>query len=132
VASLILDALVRPPVDGFYPHAPETCALPIAALGIEGGVRGLKCPARSEPVYGGYANGRGDIVLFAKDNAFRVNLSKQIVTQRPPLNFSAQARYDSTEPGEDFAYGNKVFRRLSHQQIADICAAGVFRIGSRF
>jgi hypothetical protein len=101
-------------------------------LGIEGGVRGLDCAARLEPVYGGYANGRGDIVVFAKDSAFRVNLRKQILTQRPPLNLGAQARYDATEPGEDFAYGNKVFRRLSHQQIADICAAGGFRIGSRF
>jgi hypothetical protein len=85
-----------------------------------------------EPVYGGYENGRGDIVLFAKDSAFRVNLSKQILTQRPPLNLSAQARYDATRPGENFAYGNKVFRRLSHQQIEDICAVGGFRVGSRF
>jgi hypothetical protein len=132
MASLFLEALVRGPGDCFYACAPETCALPIAALGIEGGVRGLRCAARLEPVYGGYANGRGDVVLFAKDNAFRVNLSKQILTQRPALNLGAQARYDATEPGEDFAYGNKVFRRLSHQQIADICAAGGFRVGSRF
>jgi hypothetical protein len=127
-----LDAPVRAPGDRFYARAPETSGLPIAALGIEGGVRGLKCAARLEPVYGGYTNGRGDIVLFAKDNAFRVNFRKQILTQRPPLNLSAQARYDATEPGENFAYGNKIFRRLSHQQIADICAAGRFRIGSRF
>jgi hypothetical protein len=132
MASLILDAPVRTPGDRFYARAAETRALPIAALGIEGGVRGLKCVARLEPVYGGYANGRGDVVLFAKDSAFRVNLRKQILTQRPPLNLGAQARYDATEPGEDFAYGNKVFRRLSHQQIADICAAGGFRVGSRF
>ena len=132
MASLILDALVRASGDCLYARAPEASALAIAAIGIEGGVRGLKCAARLEPVYGGYANGRGDIVLFSKDIAFRVNFKKQILTQRPPLNQSAQARYDATQPGEEFAYGNKVFRRLSHQQIADICAAGAFRVGSRF
>lgn len=132
MTSLILGALVRAPGDHFNARAPEIGALPIAALGIEGGVRGLKCPARLEPVYGGYANGRGDIVLFAKDSAFRVNFRKQILTQGPPLNLGAQARYDAAEPGEDFAFGNKIFRRLSHQQVADICAAGRFRVGSRF
>jgi hypothetical protein len=105
---------------------------PLGALAIEGGVRGLKCPERLEAVYGGYTNGRGDIVLFVEDIAFRVNLRNQIIKQRPPLNCGAQARYDATEPGEDFAYGNKIFRRLSPQQIADICAAGRFRVGSRF
>jgi hypothetical protein len=132
MASFILNALVRAPDDCFYAPAAATSALPIAALAIEGGVRGLQCPERLDPVYGGYANGRGDIVLFAKGGAFHVNCRKQILKQRPPLNFGAQARYDATAPGEDFAYGNKTFRRLSHQQIADICAAGRFRIGSRF
>lgn len=112
--------------------ADRSFVIPIAALSISGGVRGMQCPERVEPVYGGYANGRGEIVLFAKEVAFRVNFTKQIVKQRPPLNFGAQARYDATEPGEDFAYGKKVFRRLSHQQIADICGAGDFRLGSRF
>lgn len=106
--------------------------LPIAALAISGGVRGIKCPERLELVYGGYANGRGDIVLFAKEIALRVDFRNQTLKQRPPLNFGAQARYDATEPGEDFAYGNKTFRRLSHQQIANICAGGYFRVGSRF
>ena len=92
----------------------------------------MQCPERLEPVYGGYANGRGDIVLFAKEIAFRVNFRNQTLKERPPLNLGAQARYDATEPGEDFAYGNKVFRRLSHQQIADICGGGYFRVGSRF
>ena len=106
--------------------------LPIAALAISGGVRGIKCPERLELVYGGYANGRGDIVLFAKEIALRVDFRNQTLKQRPPLNFGAQARYDATEPGEDFAYGNKTFRRLSHQQITNICAGGYFRVGSRF
>jgi len=123
---------VLAPRDSVRLLAGPPSALPIAALAIEGGVKGLKCPERLEPVYGGYANGRGDVVLFAKEIAFHVNFKRQILRQRPGLNVGAQARYDATEPGDDFAYGNKVFRRLSRQQIADICGAGRFRVGSRF
>jgi hypothetical protein len=106
--------------------------LPVATLAIKGAVRGLNCPEHSEPVYGGYANGRGEIVLFAKDLAYRVNFKNQILKQGPPLNVGAQARYDAAEAGEDFEYGNKTFRRLSPQQIVEICTAGNFRVGSRF
>jgi hypothetical protein len=106
--------------------------LPVATLAITGAVKGMKCSEHSEPVYGGYANGRGDIVLFAKDLAYRVNFKNQILKQGPPLNVGAQARYDATEAGEDFEYGAKTFRRLSRQQISDICTAGHFRVGSRF
>jgi hypothetical protein len=105
---------------------------PVATLAIEGGVKGRTCPERSEPVYGGYANGRGEIILFSQDLAYRVNLKTRILKQRPPLNFDAQARYDATEAGEDFAFCNKTFHRLSHEQITDICTAGNFRVGSRF
>jgi hypothetical protein len=107
-------------------------SVPVATLAIKGGVRGLSCSERSEPVFGGYANPRGDIVLFAKSLAYRVNFKNQLLKQRPPLNPGAQARYDATEAGEDFEYGSKTFRRLSHQQIAEICTAGRFRVGSRF
>jgi hypothetical protein len=112
--------------------------LPVATLAIKGAVkihgafRSPNCPAHSEPVYGGYANGRGEIVLFAKDLAYRVNFKNQILKQQPRLNVGAQARYDATEAGEDFEYGSKTFRRLSCQQIMEICIAGQFRIGSRF
>lgn len=106
--------------------------LPVATLAIKGAVRGLNTPERAEPVYGGYANGRGEIVLFAKDLAYRVNFKNQILKQRPALNSGAQARYDATEAGEDFMFGNKTFRRLSLVQIKEICTAGNFRIGSRF
>lgn len=106
--------------------------VPVAALAIKGAVRGLNCAEHSEPVYGGCANGRGEIVLFAKDLAYRVNTKNQILKQRPPLNSGAKARYDVTEAGEDFAYGNKTFRRLSLEQITDICKGGNFRLGSRF
>jgi hypothetical protein len=105
--------------------------LPVAALDITGSVKGPPSE-RSEPVYGGYANGRGEVVLFAKDLAYRVNFKNQIVKEGPPLNFDAQARYDATEAGEDFEYANKTFRRLSSQEITDICTAGRFRVGSRF
>lgn len=105
---------------------------PIATLAIKGAVRGQQCPEHSEPVYGGYANGRDEIVLFAKDAAYRVNFKGLILKERPPLNDGAQARYDATEAGEDFQYGNKLFRRLSGQEIKDVCASGRFRLGSRF
>jgi hypothetical protein len=105
---------------------------PIAALAITGAVRGLNCPARSEPVYGGYVNERGEIVLFAKELAYRVNFKHNILKQRPPLNSGAQARYDATEAGEDFVYANKPFHRLSLQQIEEICKGSDFRVGSRF
>lgn len=106
--------------------------LPIAALAIKGAVRGLNSPERSEPVYGGYANGRGEIVLFAKDLAYRINFKHNIIKQRPPLNSGAKARYEATEAGEEFVYGNKTFRRLSLQQIEEICKESNFRVGSRF
>lgn len=106
-------------------------ALPVAALAITGAVKGVQSES-SEPVYGGYANGRGDVVLFAKDLAYRVNFKNQILKEGPPLNLGAQARYDAAEAGEDFEYANKTFRRLSHEQITDICTAGRFRVGSKF
>jgi hypothetical protein len=105
--------------------------LPVATLAITGTVKGPSSES-SEPVYGGYANGRGDVVLFAKDLAYRVNFKNQILKQGPPLNFGAQARYDATEAGEDFEYANKTFRRLSREQITDICTTGRFRVGSKF
>jgi hypothetical protein len=105
---------------------------PVATLTIKGAVRGIECPERSEPVYGGYMNRRGEIVLFAKDLAYRVNFKNHILRQRPPLNSEAKARYDATEAGEDFVYGSKTFRRLSLEQIADICSGTDFRVGSRF
>jgi hypothetical protein len=106
--------------------------LAVATLFVKGAVKGLIRVEYSEPVYGGYANARGEIVLFAKALAYSVNLKNQILKQRPPLNLGAQARYDATEPGEDFAYGNKIFRRLSLAQIVEICTGGNFRLGSRF
>jgi hypothetical protein len=112
--------------------------LPVAILAIKGSVKAKgafnspNCSKHSEEVYGGYANGRGDIVLFAKDFAYRVNFKNQILKQWPPLNVGAQARYDATEAGEEFEYGSKTFRRLSPQQITDICIAGDFRVSRRF
>ncbi|MGB9650406.1 MAG: hypothetical protein WCB01_01235, partial [Candidatus Cybelea sp.] len=40
------------------------------------------------------------------------------------LNAGAQARFDATEAGEDFEYGTKPFRRLSRQEITEICTGG--------
>ncbi|MGA8532873.1 MAG: hypothetical protein WB615_02055 [Candidatus Tumulicola sp.] len=82
----------------------------------------------SEPVYGGYANGRGDVFLFGESLVYRVNFKNQTVQQRPQLNPGAQARYDATEAGEAFEYCNIRFRRLSNAEITEICASGAFRI----
>lgn len=50
-------------------------SLPIATLAIKGIVKGPTGWECCEPVYGGYANGRREVVLFAKDLAYRVNFS---------------------------------------------------------
>jgi hypothetical protein len=86
----------------------------------------------SEPIYGGYANGRGEIVLFGKELAYRVNAKKRTIRQHPHLNSGAQARYDATEFGESFEYGKKTFQRLSLEQIVEICASGDFRLTSKY
>jgi hypothetical protein len=114
------------------PFSSQVRSSPVATLSIKGAVRGLDCPERSEPVYGGYMNIRGDIVLFAKDLAYRVNFKNYILKEGPPLNSGAKARYDATEAGEDFEYGNKTFRRLSLEQIEEVCNGTNFRVGSRF
>ncbi len=88
-------------------------------------------PALSEPVYGGYTNSRGDIVLFGKDQAYRVDFKKQTLQRRPQLNFGAQARYDEVQGGESFEFGNKTFQRLTERQITDICESGDFRVTPR-
>jgi hypothetical protein len=107
-------------------------SLPVAVLAIKVYVNGQERSERAEPVYGGYANARGDVVLFAKELAYRVDFKKQTLRQQPPLNPGAQARYDATEAGEQFDYGNKTFRRLSHQQISDICMAHRFRLSPKY
>jgi hypothetical protein len=105
-------------------HAP----LPVASLTVTTRFNGKDLLELSEPVYGGYANVRGEIFLFAKDHAYRVNFKSQTLQRRPPLNAGAQARYDATEAGEQFEYGNKSFRRLSHEQIVGICTSHRFRV----
>jgi hypothetical protein len=103
-------------------------ALPVAALLIRAAAKSAESSDRSEPIYGGYANLRGEIFLFGQDGAYRVNLKNQVLQRRAPLNAGAQACYDATEAGEPFVYGNKTFRRLSHEQIVGICAVHRFRL----
>jgi len=103
--------------------------LPVANLSITARFNGKDAADLLEPIYGGYANPRGEIFLFAKDGlAYRVNFKSQTLQRRPPLNPGAQARYDATEAGEHFEYGNKSFRRLSHEQIVGICASHRFKV----
>jgi len=103
--------------------------LPVASLAITTGINPKYSSEVSEPVYGGYANPRGEIVLFSRDGiAFRVNFKSQTLQRRPPLNPGAQARYDETEAGETFEFGNRTFRRLSHEQIVGICTSHRFRV----
>ena len=110
----------------------DESSAPIATLVITGATRGLETLGRSEAVYGGYMNKRGQIVLFAKDLAYRVNFKNRTLRERPPLNFDAKARYDSTEAGEEFKFCQETFRRLSLQQIKEICDDAEWRVGSRF
>jgi hypothetical protein len=107
-------------------------ATPLAELAISTRTNGRDAGESSEPIYGGYANGRGEIVLFAKELAYRVNFAKQTLQERPQLNPGAQMRYDAAGLGEPFEFGNKTFTRLSGEQIAEICASGRFRLMSRF
>src|SRR5690348_14546972 len=85
----------------------------------------------SEPIYGGYANGRGQICLFGKSLVYRVNFKYNTVQQRAPLNPDAQARYDAAKAGESFEYCNVSFHRLSNDQIMEICSSGSFRVAMR-
>ncbi len=104
---------------------------PIATLVIRIAGKGPSYPAHSEPVYGGYSNSRGEVVLFGKEQAYRVDFKRQSLQPRPQLNVGAQARYDEARAGESFEYGKKTFQRLSEQQITEICAAGDFKLSQR-
>lgn len=104
------------------------CASPIGVLSIRKKAKGELVQEPSEPIYGGYANGRGEISLFAEHAVYRVNFKNNSVQPRPGLNPGAQARYDATDSGGTFEYGNASFRRLSHAQIIEICSSGSFRV----
>ena len=104
---------------------------PISVLKINKKSNDGLVPEPAVPIYGGYANRRGEISLFGDSIVYRVNFKNNTIQQRPPLNPGAQARYDATEAGEAFEYCNVSFRRLSSAQIEDICASGAFRIVAR-
>lgn len=90
--------------------------------------KGRDIQALSEPIYGGYANGRGQICLFGKTLVYRLNFKYNTVQERPPLNSGAQALYDATQAGETFEYCSVQFRRLSNIQVTEICSSGAFRV----
>lgn len=103
----------------------------IAPIGVLEVNRKVKDGFAAEPpqhIYGGYANAHGEISLFTETTAYRVNFKNKTIQPRPGLNPGAQARYEGAKAGETFAFGNKEFRRLSHEQILEICALGAFRI----
>ena len=104
--------------------------VPIGHLEVDH--KGGNGPARQslEPVYGGYANARGDVNLFAEHCTYRVNFKNHTLSQRPSLNAGAQAHYDAVDAGERFCYAKIEFLRLSDERIAEICASGSFRIVS--
>lgn len=81
-----------------------------------------------QPIFGGYANARGAISLFAKDLAYGVDFKTRTICLKPLLNAGAQTRYDAAKPGSAFQYCGVSFRRLSNAEIADICASGSFRM----
>ena len=101
---------------------------PIAVLTISPTEKTSAVEPLSEPVYGGYANGRGEIFLFGERLVYRVNFKNQTLQQRPCLNSGAQARYDSVAAGDEFVYATKSFRRLSNAQISEVCTSGSFRL----
>jgi hypothetical protein len=103
-------------------------AAPIGVLNINRKANNGLVEEPAEPIYGGYANRRGEISLFGESIVYRVNFKNNTIQQRPPLNCGAQARYDATEAGETFEYGNVSFRRLSNAQIVEICSSGTFRV----
>jgi hypothetical protein len=105
-------------------------APPVAKIAIDGG-KGSDSAELFEPIYGGYVNARSEVVLFTKDQAYGVNFKNHVLRQRPPLNPDARARYDAVEAGEEFHYCNKTFRRLSAEQINEICNESKFRLGPR-
>lgn len=102
--------------------------VPIAVLEIGRKNKDAVVGESFEPIYGGYANARGEVSLFAERCAYRVNFKNQTLRQRPSLNAGAQAHYDAVEAGEPFVYANTTFVRLSHERIAEICASGAFRV----
>ena len=51
--------------------------------------------------------------------------------QHPSLNPEAQALYEAAGAGEAFQYCNVNFRRLSNDQIVEICGQGAFRATPR-
>lgn len=101
--------------------------VPISILDLRKTI-GRDIQALSEPIYGGYENGRGQICLFGKALVYRLNFKYNTAQERPPLNSGAQARYDATQAGETFEYCSVKFRRLSRVQIAEICSSGAFRV----
>lgn len=107
-------------------------AAAIALLEISTKTNDRESRESSEPIYGGYANGRGEVMLFGKGLVYRVNFKNQTLQERPQLNAAAQQRYDATELGNEFEYGNKTFRRLSGEQIVEICTSGRFRLTSKY
>lgn len=106
-------------------------AAPIGVLRIHKKEKDALIPGASEPIYGGYSNGRGEVSLFGETIVYRVNFKNGTVRQHPPLNSGAQVHYDAADSGETFAYCNVEFRRLSNAEIVDICSSGSFRVTPR-
>jgi hypothetical protein len=102
--------------------------MPIGVLRIHKKAKDGVVLEPSEPIYGGYANGRGQISLFGETIVYRINFKLGTIQERPPLNSGARARYDATGLGETFQYGNVIFRRLSSAEIIEICSSGSFRV----
>ncbi|HEY2475285.1 MAG TPA: hypothetical protein VGI19_10835 [Candidatus Cybelea sp.] len=106
----------------------ETVQAPVALIEIARKSENGLLSQSSEPIYGGYANARGQVSLFAERCAYGVNFKSQTLRERPSLNSGAQAHYEAAEAGEPFVYANVTFLRLSHERIAEICASGTFRM----
>jgi hypothetical protein len=105
---------------------------PIGILEVNRRAKNGFAPEPSQPIFGGYANGHGEISLFGENAVFRVNFKNKTIQPRPGLNPDAQACYDRVKGGETFEYCSKSFLRLSDEQILEICASGAFRITPKY
>ncbi len=106
----------------------ETSRAPVAVLEIARKSKNGLVSQSVEPIYGGYANARGQVSLFAEHCAYSVNFKSRTLRERPSLNSGAQPHYEAAEAGEPFVYANVKFLRLSHERIAEICASGTFKV----
>ncbi len=100
---------------------------PVATLAISAGGSGRALSELLEPVFGGYANARGEIVLFGKELAYRVNFKKQTLQQRPQLNRVLKLGTTQRCRGQPLTRREEDVPPAGNEQIIEICTSGRFK-----